>query len=141
VLAAVGGGFPAKTAAARFGVSLSFVYKALKRRRVSGESTARAQCNQQVLKLAAQHTAILAEVERRPDVMLDELRGWLLETHGVEVSLGLTHKILIRLRLTLKKSPGGQPCGAVGTRSPRQRSRIGPISPSSVTPGGLDKPR
>lgn len=129
VLAAVDGGLPANAAAERFDVSLSFIYKALKRRRVSGETTARAQRNQQALKLAAQHAAILAEVERQPDVTLDELRTWLLETHGIEVSLGLMHNTLIRLALTLKKRADGR------------RSRMGPTSPSSAPLGGLDKPR
>jgi len=123
VLAAVDGGLPTAAVAERFGVSLSFIYKALKRRRLTGETTARAQRNRQTLKLAAQHAAIQAEVERRPDATLEEVRDWLRETHGVEASLGLMHNTLVRLGLTLKKSPGGQ------------RSRIGPTSPSNVTPG------
>jgi transposase len=129
VLTAVDGGLPAKSAAERFGVSLSFIYKALKRRRVSGETTARAQRNQQELKLAGYHETIQAEVERRPDLTLEEVRAWLLATHGVEASLGLMHNTLIRLGLTLKKSPGGR------------RSRIGPTSPSSAAPGAPSKPR
>jgi transposase len=129
VLAAVDGGLPSKTAAERFKVSLSFIYKALKRRRLTGETIARAQRNQQELKLAAYHEAIQSEVERRPDVTLEELRGWLVETHKVEASLGLMHNTLIRLGLTLKKSPGGR------------RSRIGPTSPSNVTPGGSSRAR
>ncbi len=47
VLTAVDGGLPSKTVAARSGVSLLFFDKVLKRRRVSGETTARAQRNQQ----------------------------------------------------------------------------------------------
>ena len=127
VLAAVDGGLPSTTAAERFGVSISFIYKALKRRRVSGETTARAQRNQQEFKLAAHHDAIRAEVERRPDVTLEELRGWLVETHGVEASLGLMHNTLIRLGLTLKKSPDGQ------------RSRIDPTSPTCAPLGAPSK--
>jgi len=129
VLAAMDGGLPASVAAERFNVSLSFIYKALKRRRVSGETTARAQRNQQALKLAAQHAAILAEVERRPDVTLDELRAWLRETLGIEASLGLMHNTLIRLGLTLKKRPDGR------------RSRIDPTSPSGAPPGAPSRAR
>lgn len=129
VLAAMDGGLPARTAAERFDVSVSFIYKALKRRRVSGEATARAQRNQQVLKLAAQHAAILAEVERRSDVTLDELRAWLLETHGLEASLGLMHNTLIRLGLTLKKRPDGR------------RSRIDRTSPSGAPLGAPSRVR
>jgi transposase len=120
VLASVDGGLPAKTAAERFGVSLSFIYKALKRRRLTGETTARRQRNQQELKLAAYHEAIRAEVVLRPDVTLEEVRAWLLETHGVVASLGLMHNTLIRLGLTLKKKSGRAPCGAVGTPQPHE---------------------
>ena len=115
VLAAVDGGLPATAVAERFGVSVSFIYKALKRRRLTGETTARAQRNRQALKLAAPHAAIQAKVGRRPDVTLDALRAWLLKTPGVEASLGLMHNTLVRLGLTLKKRPDGQPRGAVGT--------------------------
>lgn len=127
VLAAVDGGLPAMAAAERFGVSLSYIYKVLTRRRVSGETTARLQRNQQEFKLAAHHEAIQAEVDRRPDATLEELRNWLVETHGVEASLGLMHNTLIRLGLTLKKSPDGR------------RNRIGPTSPSGAPPGAPSK--
>jgi transposase len=127
VLATIDTGLPTARVAERFDVSISFIYKALKRRRLTGETTARAQCNQQALKLAAHHEAIRVEVERRPDVTLEELRRWLVETHGVEASLGLMHNTLIRLGLSLKKRPDGQ------------RSRIGPTSPSGAPPGAPSK--
>ncbi len=129
VLAAVGGGLPAPAVADRFGVSLSFIYKALRRLRLTGERTARAQRNQQTLKLAAQHVAILAEVERWPDVTLHELRAWLVEAHGVEASLGLT----------LKKDRAGAMRGRGVPAAPGGESRIGPTSPGSVTHGGPSK--
>jgi transposase len=135
VLAAVDGSLSATAVAERFGVSLSFIDKALKRRRLTGETTARAQGNRQALKLAAQHAAIQGEVQRRPDVTLEEVRGWLLETHGVAASLGLMHDTLIRLGLTLKKVRAGSHAGPWVPRSPTRESRIGPPSPSSVTPG------
>jgi transposase len=104
VLAAVDGGLSATAVAARFGVSLSFIYKALKRGRLTGETTARAQGNRHALKLAAQHAAIQAEVEPRPDATLEGVRACLLETHGVEASHGLMHDTLIWLGLTLKNA-------------------------------------
>jgi transposase len=124
VLAAVDGGLPARAAAERFRVSVSYIYKALARRTVSGETEARPQRNHQTLKLAAHHDAIAAEVVRRPDATLNELRAWLLATHGVAVSLGLMHRTLARLGLTLKKSRSGP------------RSRSGPSLPSSAPFGG-----
>ena len=124
VLAAVDGGSPAKAVAQLFQVSVSFIYKALGRRSATGETEARAQRNQQTLKLAAHHDAIAVEVARRPDVTLAELRAWLLATHEVKASLGLMHKTLARLGLTLKKSRGGP------------RSRTGPTLPSDGPTGG-----
>ena len=126
VLAAVDGGLSAKTVAARFQVSVSYIYKALGRRDATGETEARPQRNHQELKLAAQHEAIKAEVARLPDVTLNELRAWLLATHSAAASLGLMHRTLVRLGLTRKKSRSGP------------RSRTGPSSPSSARTGGPD---
>ena len=116
VLAGIDDGLPATAVAEQFGVSVSFIYKTLKRRRLTGETAARAQRNQQELKLAAYHDAIQAEIVRRPDVTLDELRVWLVETHRVEASLGLMHNTLIRLGLTLKKVRAGRGAGSPGCR-------------------------
>jgi transposase len=127
VLAAIDGGSAAKVVASLFRVSVSCIYKALARRRETGETAARPQRDRQRLKLALHHEAITAEVARRPDVTLDELRAWLLETNKVTASLGLMHKTLARLGLTLKKSRGGR------------KSRIGRTSPSGARPGGSSK--
>jgi transposase len=127
VLAAIDGGSPAKATARQFQVSVSYIYKALGRREATGETEARPQRNQQTLKLAEHHDTIAAEVARRPDITLAELRAWLLTAHSVTASLGLMHKTLARLGLTLKKSRGGH------------KSRTGPTSPSNGPTGGPDK--
>jgi transposase len=129
ILAAIDGGSSAKATAQLFQVSVSYIYKALGRRAATGETEARPQCNRQTLKLADHHAAIAAEVALRPDVTLDELRAWLLATHQVEASLGLMHKTLARLGLTLKKSRAGR------------RSRTAPTSPSGGSSGAPGKPR
>ena len=77
VLAAADDGSPAGAVAQQFQVSVSYIYKALGRRGATGETEARPQRNHQVLKLAAHHEAIAAEVASRPDVTLEELRAWL----------------------------------------------------------------
>ncbi len=124
VLAAIDGGMPARAAAERCRVSVSYIYKAIARRSATGETEARPQRNHQELKLGVHHDAIAAEVAQRPDVTLNELRAWLLASHGVVASLGLMHRTLARLGLTLKKSRSGQ------------KSRTGPISPRSAPIGG-----
>ena len=129
VLAAIDGGNPAKAVAELFQVSVSYIYKALARRAATGEIEARPQRNRQELKLAAHHDAIAAEVARRPYVTLEELRAWLLETYQVTASLGLMHKTLARLGLTLKKNRAGP------------RSRTGPMSPSSAPNGAPSRAR
>ncbi len=132
VLAAIDGGGSAKAVAQLFRVSVSYIYKALARRGATGETEARLQRNRQTLKLAGHHPAIQAEVARRPDVTLDELRAWLLATHKVMASLGLMHKTLARLGLTLKKvgasrgaGPGGRGPAAVDVAGQATRDESG----------------
>jgi transposase len=124
VLGAIDGGTAAAEVAALFKVSLSYIYRALARRRSTGETAARPQQNRQTLKLAPLHEAIREEVLRRADATLEELRAWLLQTHGVEASIGLMHNTLVRLGLTLKKSRAGR------------KSRIGPTWRGGVRAGG-----
>jgi transposase len=95
---------------------VSYIYKAESRRAATGETEARPQRNHQELKLGAYHDAIAAEVAQRPDITLNELRAWLLATQGVSASLGLMHRTLARLGLTLKKRRSGR------------RNRTGPTS-------------
>lgn len=125
VLAAIDGGASAKAVASLFQVSVSYIDKARTRRETTGETEARAQRNQQTLKLVDHHAAIAAEVARRPDVTLEELRAWLSANHQVTASLGLMHKTLARLGLTLKKSRGG-PKSRSGRMSPRNGLTGGP---------------
>jgi transposase len=124
VLAAADGGVAARVAAEQFGVSVSYVYKALARRAATGATEARLQCDHQLLKLAGQHEALAAEVARRPDLTLNELHAWLLATQGVAASLGLMHRTLLRLGLTLKKDyprAGARPARA---RRPANRLAV-----------------
>ena len=108
VLAAVDDGSAPRAAASLLSVSPSYVYKALARRRDAGETEARPQRNRQTPKLAAHHEAIRAEVARRPDATLEELRAWLLREREVSASVGLMWNTLARLGLTLKKSRAGR---------------------------------
>ena len=123
VLTAVDEGSAIAAVAELFRVGVSYIYKALARRRQTGETEARPQRSHQAPKLAAHHEAIRAEVARRPDVTLDELRAWLKAEHGVSASLGLMHNTLARLDLTRKKRLAGR------------KSRIGRMSPSPALSG------
>jgi transposase len=132
-------GVPVRQIAEQLSVSISYVSKVLRRRRLSGERNrhpglhcfrrsqpglhtplsitlrgARPQCCHVPLKLAAYHTAIQEQVKARPDATLAELQAWLLETHKVSASIKLMWETLGQLCLTLKKRPcrgGTEPNG------------------------------
>ncbi len=103
VFAAADDGEPVGRIAILLRVSVSYVSKVLSRRKLTGETTARAQRCHVVPKLSGLHSAILAQVTSRPDATIAELRAWLLETHQVSASIGLMNKTLAELDLTFKK--------------------------------------
>ena len=114
VLAAVDGGMGAYAAAPLFRVSVSYIYKALERRRRTGEAGTRPRPGRPGRKLAALHDALRARVAAEPGATLAELRGWLLAEHGVSVSAGCLWAALDRLELTHKKSPARRRTGPRG---------------------------
>ena len=123
VLAAVDRGMGAYEAAPLFQVSVSWIYKALARRRASGESTVRPQVNHVPPKLLAQHEAIRLKLKAEPDLTLAELQAWLRDEHQVSISVRGMWKTLRQLDLTRKKRPSMPRSRPVPT-SPR-RARIG----------------
>ena len=123
ILAAIDAGMPVREAARVYRVSISYIYKAVIRRRRTGETSARSQRGHVGQKLAAYHEAIRGRVSVQPDATLEELRAWILATHGVSVSQGGMWNVLDRLGLTLKKTHNMPP------------SRRGLMSPRPVQPG------
>ncbi len=121
VLAAVDGGIAVREAAPLFRVSIAFIYKALIRRRRTGETTARPQRCQLEPKLAAYYEAIRAEIAAHPNMTIGELRVWLLAKHGVSACHSVVWAALDRLGLTLKKRPSTRPSRIGRTLPPRGR--------------------
>ena len=115
VFAAADDGEPVVRIATMLRVSISYVSKALSRRRLTGQTTARPQCCHLPPKLAGLYPAIEAQVNRHPDVTIAELHTWLHETHTVSASTGLIHRTLAALDLTYKKSRSMQPSKRVRT--------------------------
>ncbi len=115
VLDAVGS---TRAVASQFGVSVSYVVKARQRRDRHGELSARPQASHTPRRLGGLHETIVAYVRAHDEAMLDELRAWLREAHGVSVSMGLMWNTLARLGLTLKKSRCGRPSRRVPTWPP-----------------------
>ena len=98
-------------------VSVSYVSKALTRRRTTGETTVRSGRGHKPPKLAPYYPAISAYVSERADTTIATLRAWLLATHQVSASVGLVWHTLKLLGLTLKKSRSGRASRIVRTLS------------------------
>ena len=104
VMAAVDGGLGVYSAAPMFRVSVSYIYKALGRRRATGDVTAHKSGGGPKPKLAAYDEALRAQVGRKVDITLVELQVWLANDHAVKVSVGCLWARVRHLGLTLKKS-------------------------------------
>jgi transposase len=123
VMAAVDSGAGAYSAASLFQVSASYIYKALGRRRLTGETRTRPWAGGRKPKLAAYDGVLRARVAAKPDATLFELQDLFNKDHGVKVSVGCLWKRLRHLGLTLKKSHCAPP------------NKIGPMSPKPARNG------
>jgi len=104
VLAAVDGGMAVRAAAKLFRVSVSYIYKALIRRRRTGEVSASTRRGHRPRKLSpAQEAALASHIEAHPDLTLAALQTWLLVEHGVRLSNGAMWSAVARLGLSFKK--------------------------------------
>jgi transposase len=108
VIAAVDGGLGVYAAALLFQVSVSYIYKALGRRRATGEVTARPSGRGPKPKLMQFDDALRMRVAGKPDATLAELQDWLLTEHEIRVSVGCLWKRLRHLGLTHKKNHSTQ---------------------------------
>jgi transposase len=115
--------------AAALMVSIPYVSKALSRRRLTGEVTARAQRCHVPPKLAGLYDRIRERIAAVPDTTLSELKAWIAGEHQMASSVSLLSKTLIRLNLTVKKRPSTRPNKTV------------PMSPKPARPGGRSNPR
>ena len=104
VMAAVDGGLGVYSAAPMFRVSVSYIYKALSRRRATGDVPAHKSGGGPKPKLAAYDEALCARVSQQADITLVELQTWLASDHAVKVSIGCLWARVRHLGLTLKKS-------------------------------------
>jgi len=111
-----------------FRVSVSYIYKALGRRRETGETTARTGRAGRKPKLAMLDAALRAHVAAHPDATLEEIRAWLAAEHTITVSIGCLWNRLRFLGLPLKKSHNARP------------SRIGPMLRSGARNGAPNSP-
>src|SRR2546426_9552627 len=87
VMAAVDSGTGAYAVAPLFQVSVSYIYKALGRRRATGETTARTGRAGRKAKLAAHDEALRAHVAKHSDAPLGELQAGAAAYCQVKVSI------------------------------------------------------
>jgi transposase len=140
VLAAIDSGIAARAAASVFRVSVSYIYKALIRRRRTGEVSASTRRGHRPRKLTpAQESALAAHITTHADVTLAALQIWLLSEHEVWLSNGAMWSAVERLGLSFKKRHCGPPNRTVrmsppGAASGGRRSPLSiPTSSSSST--------
>ena len=100
VVRACDSGMPVVAVAARFDVSLAWVYRVLQRRRETGSIAPRKQTKFRSRVLAGQEERLKALVNAKPDATLAELRAELPTT----AALSTLWEALDRLRLTVKKN-------------------------------------
>jgi len=132
VMAAVDGGMAARTAAKLFRVSVSYIYKALIRRRRTGAVSASSRRGHRPRKLSpAQESALAGHIAAHPDLTLAALQAWLLAEHGVGLSNGAIWSAVARLGLSYKKRRCGPPSRTART-SRRRAASGGRRSPSSM---------
>src|SRR5712691_405832 len=121
VLAAVDGGLAARSAASVFRVSVSYIYKAVIRRRRTGEASASARRGHRPRKLTpAQEAGLAAHIAAHPDITLGALQTWLAGEHAVRLSNGAMWSAVDRLGLSFKKNAARRRAAPSGRRRPAQ---------------------
>ena len=85
-------------------ISVSYIYKALDRRRRTGLSTVSEKRGHAPRKLTAnQEDALRAYILANDSATLEHMRGWLMAEHGVQLSTGGIWNVVDRLGITHKK--------------------------------------
>ena len=127
ILAAVDGGVAVRRAAGAFGVSPADIYKALIRRRLTGDSGPNPNRGHRPRKLTPdQEAALAAHIKARRGITLMQLQAWLLAEHDVKLSLGAMWHAVRRLGLSFKKSPARRRAGQARGGSTPEAVESGP---------------
>ncbi len=127
VLGAVDGGTPVRQVAVIFGVSIAYIYKALIRRRLTGDSGPNPNRGHRARKLSsAQEAALAAHIRSQPGITLAQAQAWLVAEHSVSLSIGATWNAARRLGLSFKKSHARSRAGQARRRGPARAVEGGP---------------
>ncbi|MBB4860734.1 transposase [Novosphingobium chloroacetimidivorans] len=127
---------PVRQAAPTFEVSIAYIYKAVIRRRVTGDVGINPNRG-----MRSQELALEAHIRSRPGITLAQAQAWLLVEYGVELSTGAIWNAARRLGLLFKKSPASRRAGPAGrggkaqaVQEPRSHSSILRAWSSSTRP-------
>lgn len=122
VLAAVDRGERVYEIAALFEVSVSYIYKALARRRLHGIETALPRTGRPGRKLDGHLDAIDAYISVHPDKTLAELAAWSASERGITVCVATMWATLEMLNLSYKKRHAMPPSRSEPMLPPRAKS-------------------
>ena len=124
VIAAIEAGLSCRAAAARFGIAPSAAVKWRRRWLETGSAAPRAQGgDMRSARIEAVGPAILAMVEKTPDITLVEIAERLEREHGERFAPSTVHRFFRRHGWSYKKSP------------PTPASRTARMSPRRAQPG------
>jgi transposase len=73
------------------------------RLRSTGQRTTKPRGGQRQAILAGREDLVRAQIEAVKDTTLEELRRWLLQEHGIKISMGALWNSLQRMGLSFKK--------------------------------------
>jgi len=102
-------GGSARSAAARFDVSVSSATRWAQRWRAQGHARPRAMGGDRRSRLGEHRARVLQLVAQQPDLTLQEIRSALAASCGITVGLSTVHRFLGAYKLTLKKRPYTRP--------------------------------
>lgn len=126
VLGAVDGGMAVRQAATTYGVSIAYIYKALIRRRMTGDAGVNPNRGHAPRKLSGeQEVALAAHMRSRVGITLAQAQAWLLAEHDITLSSGATWNAVHRLGLSFKKSATRGRAGPARRPRPTQAMESG----------------
>jgi len=115
VAAAVGSGMSARSAAGRFGVSVSTAIRWAQRLRAEGHAQARPMGGDRRSRLTEHRAMVLELIAKQPDLTLQEIRGALAAGHRITIGLTSVWRFLKGHKVTLKKRACTPPSRIVPT--------------------------
>ncbi|HEX9464144.1 MAG TPA: hypothetical protein VGB82_16220 [Alphaproteobacteria bacterium] len=104
--------------AKRFGVSPAYVSRVVTRLRLTGGRTTKPRGGQRKPILAGREDVLRARLVELPDTTLTELQRWLMDTHGIKISIGALWGSLRRMgfgtRTSRRPEDGARPTASEG---------------------------